>query len=199
MADSIPAKTVKRYPNSRPWMTHQIQLMLKEKKQAFQRKDWLSLRDINRSVKNEIKKAKLAYKDKLEQDFSSMNTKQAFQKVRTLTGSTPKTCTSPTDPISFTTDLNNFFARFDTTDYSAECERLLRNLPAPEQPYSVPFTERDVYHLLRSCKTGKAREDLCPGAGTHHLLPVQRIIPDRHSHPLENIHRHPCSQETPPL
>lgn len=44
----------------------------------------LSLRDINRSVKNRIKKVKLACKDKLEQDFRSMNTRQAFQKVKTL-------------------------------------------------------------------------------------------------------------------
>lgn len=52
MATSIPVKTVKRYPNSRPWMTGQIKLKLKEKQQAFNCKEWLLLRDINRSVKN---------------------------------------------------------------------------------------------------------------------------------------------------
>lgn len=85
-----------------------------------------------------------------------MNTRQAFQKVKTLTGSTPKTCASPAAPVSFTTDLNNFFARFDTTDFSTECESQLRDLPAPEQPYPMPFIERDVYHQLTSCKIGKA-------------------------------------------
>lgn len=107
-------------------------------------------------MKNEIKKAKLAYKDKLEHGFSSMNTRQAYQKLKSLTGSTSKTCISPTDPISFTTDLNNFFARFDTTDFSAECKKELGDLPALEQPYSIWFTKRDVYHQLRSCKIGKA-------------------------------------------
>ena len=85
-----------------------------------------------------------------------MNTRQAYQKVRTLTSTTSRTCTSPTDPISFTVELNNFFARFDKADHSAECERLLRDLPALEHPYSIPFTERDVCHQLRRCKSGKA-------------------------------------------
>jgi len=44
----------------------QIKLTLKKKQQAFNHKDWLSMRDINCSVKNDIKKAKLAYKDELE-------------------------------------------------------------------------------------------------------------------------------------
>lgn len=107
-------------------------------------------------MKNEIKKAKLAYKDTLEHDFSSKITRQAYQKVKSLTGSTSKTRISPTNPISFTTDLNNLFARFDTTDFSAEWEKELRYLPAPEQPYCMPFIERDAYHQLRSCKIGKA-------------------------------------------
>lgn len=113
MTTTIPAIIVKKYPNSRPWMTSQIKLMLTEKQQALLCKDWLRLRDINRSVKNEITKSKLVYKNKLERDFSSMNTRQAFQKVRTLTGTTSRTCTSPTDHISFTVVLKNFFANFD--------------------------------------------------------------------------------------
>lgn len=36
MANSIPARTIKKYPNSRPWMTAQIKLMLREKKKKNQ-------------------------------------------------------------------------------------------------------------------------------------------------------------------
>ena len=75
--------------------------------------------------------------------------------MRTRTGTTSRTRTSHTDPISFTVELN-FFARFDKADHSAECKRLLRDLPALEHPYSIPFTERDVCHQLRRCKSGKA-------------------------------------------
>ncbi|KAK0144336.1 hypothetical protein N1851_017299 [Merluccius polli] len=157
MATTIPVKTVRKYPNSRPWMTHQIKLKLREKQQAFQRKDWLSLRDINCSVKKEIQKAKLAYKDKLEQDFSSMNTRQAFQKVKTLTGTTSKASTpAPIDPNAFTRNLNNFYARFDNMNFTTECERLLGSLPTPEQPNLVFPTVEDVHQHLRRCKTGKA-------------------------------------------
>ncbi len=160
MATTIPVVTVKKYPNSRPWMTHQIKLKLREKQQEFHRKYWLTLRDINRSVKNDIKKANtlyLAYKDKLEQDFSSMNTRQAFQKVRTHTGTTSKVKVPIlVDSHSFTRDLNHFYARFDNLNYTSECERLLRSLPTPEQSHFVPFTVDDAYQQLRRCKTGKA-------------------------------------------
>lgn len=88
-------------------MTGQIKLKLKEKQQAFNCKEWLLLRDINRSVENEIKKAKLAYKDKLEKDFSSMNTRQAFQKVKTLTGTTSNaSIPTPTHLSSFAKDYS---------------------------------------------------------------------------------------------
>ncbi len=84
-----------------------------------------------------------------------MNTRQAFQKVRTLTGTTSKVKV-PILTDSFTRDLNNFFARFDNLKYTSECERLLRSLLTLEQSHFVPFTVEDVYQQLRRCKTGKA-------------------------------------------
>jgi len=65
-------------------------------------------------------KAKLKFKDKLEQEFGNMNTKQAFRRVKTLTGYQPKSnpC-AITDTVSFAKELNTFDTRFDTQDFSA--------------------------------------------------------------------------------
>jgi len=77
----IPVKTVRRYPNSKPWITAKIKQCLKEKHEAFREKNWVSLNMANRNIKNEIFRGKLKYKERLENELTNMNTKQAFQKV----------------------------------------------------------------------------------------------------------------------
>ncbi|KAJ8361261.1 hypothetical protein SKAU_G00177860 [Synaphobranchus kaupii] len=86
-----------------------------------------------------------------------MNTKEAFQKVKTLTGYDSKPMPSAiTDPLSFAEDLNIFYARFDTTNCSEECKALLETLPIPEPAHPAPFTVEDVRRQLSRCKPGKA-------------------------------------------
>lgn len=112
ISTTIPIKTIKKYPNSKPWITSHIKQCLKEKHQAFKSKDWVSLKMANRNIRNEIFKAKLKYKNKLESEFASMDTKRAFQRVKTLTGCETKSnkCTI-TDPESFSKELNTFYTR----------------------------------------------------------------------------------------
>ena len=157
ISTTIPVKTFKKYPNSKPWITHHINHRLKEKQEAFQQQDWVSLKIISRQVKNDIIMAKLKYKEKLEQEFSTMNTKEAFQKVRTLTGYDPKPkLAAITDPAKFAEDLNTFYTRFDTINCSEECKELLETLPIPEPAHPAPFTVEDVRRQLSRCKPGKS-------------------------------------------
>ena len=116
----------------------------------------MSLKAANRRIKNDIFKAKLDYKHKLEAEFSTMNTKQAFQKVKTLTGGKPKSTCTESDPETFTTALDKFYTRFDNQDFSPECQAILRTLPPPDPEEPAPFTEEEVRHQLSRCKTCKA-------------------------------------------
>ena len=85
-----------------------------------------------------------------------MNAKQAFQKVKTLTGCEPKPTCSVSDPETLTKELNTFFTRFDNQDFSSECQALLRALPPPDPEELAPFTEEEVRCQLSRCKPGKA-------------------------------------------
>ncbi|KAI2649485.1 RNA-directed DNA polymerase from mobile element jockey [Labeo rohita] len=153
---TIPTRTVKRYPNSKPWITPHIKYALKEKRAAFKKKDWVTLKILNRQIKNDIIRAKMQYKNKLEQEFSNMNTKQAFQKIKKLTGQEQNHHhQSSPDPLYLANTLNSFFNRFDTHDHTPTCEELLRTLPIHE-PQHPPFTEEDVQWQLARCKAGKA-------------------------------------------
>lgn len=96
----------KEIPQHKPLGDSRIQT---KKYKAFANDNLNDLKLANREVKNAVFKAKLKYKDKLEREFSNMNTKQAFQKVQTLTGCSPKPSTVTTmDPVQFVGELNDF-------------------------------------------------------------------------------------------
>lgn len=73
ISSTIPIRTVRRYPNPKPWITYHIKHSLREKHKAFQRKDWTAVNSLNRQIKNDIIKAKHKYKNRLEREFSTMN------------------------------------------------------------------------------------------------------------------------------
>ncbi|KAK0151435.1 hypothetical protein N1851_007272 [Merluccius polli] len=83
-----------------------------------------------------------------------MNTRQAFQMAKTLTGNAPR----PSTPISPEQghQLNIFCNRFDADDYTEECRRQLDALPLLDPNDPAPFSEEDVRRQLRRCKPGKA-------------------------------------------
>jgi len=57
---------------------------------------------------------------------------------------------------SIAKELNTFYTRFDTQDFSAECDRWLRALRSPDPAEPDPFTEAEVRRQLSRCKPGKA-------------------------------------------
>ncbi len=74
-----------------------------------------------------------------------MNTKQGFQKVRSLEGCEFRTTShanSAIDPAQFVKELY-FYARFDKQDFSTECEELLRALPPSDLDEPSPFSVDD--------------------------------------------------------
>ena len=95
---------------------------LKYKREAFCTGDILALSNINKSLRPEISLAKRKYKKKIELEFATMNTKQAFQSLKRMAGRSDATCASPPEPLSFVSELNKFYCRFDTSDFSLECE-----------------------------------------------------------------------------
>ena len=51
-------------------------------------------------IRPEMRKAKLAYEEKVEEEFGSMNAKDAFQHVKSMTGTDNNSNQpSPSDPI----------------------------------------------------------------------------------------------------
>lgn len=98
----------------------------------------------------------MKYRDKLEQEFSNTNTKQAFQRVKQLTVQEQIHHHFPNlDPLNFADPLKTFFNRFDTHDHTPACEELFRACPFQE-PHNPPCTQENVQQELARCKINKA-------------------------------------------
>ena len=69
---------------------------------------------------------------------------------------------STSDPLKFASDLNLFYNRFDSHDYSIECESLLAAGPLPV-PGDFDISTVDVTNQFKMSKANKAGPDGIPG------------------------------------
>ena len=117
----IPEKIIKIYPNNKPWVTKELKLLLNEKKRLFCAEDTFQLKLIQKDINCQIQKCKNDYKEKVENQFKTNNSRQAWQGVKNMIGCSKKSSTiSTSDDQKYAEDLNAFYARFDTRDYSSE-------------------------------------------------------------------------------
>ncbi|CAL8318165.1 unnamed protein product [Merluccius merluccius] len=93
-----------------------------------------------------------------------MNTRQAFQMAKTLTGSAPR----PSTPIPPEQghQLNIFFNRFDADDYTEECRRQFDALPLldPNDPALLRGGCQAATEEMQARQGSRARRDLSKGA-----------------------------------
>jgi hypothetical protein len=80
----LPSRLVKIYPNNSPWMTSQLRKLIVQR-HNMDRGDKDIFKQKCKEVKKAIAKAKENYRNKIEQMFSSKNTKQAWEGLRVIT------------------------------------------------------------------------------------------------------------------
>ena len=114
------------------------------------------MKNAHRQLQTEISQAKQRYREKVENEFSCMNTKQAFAHLKKMSGCVYRlSVPSTTDPLKFASDLNLFYNRFDTRDFSIECESLLAAGPLPV-PGDFDISTVDVTNQFKKSKANKA-------------------------------------------
>lgn len=74
----IPKRQVKVYPNNKPCVTKALKNVLERKYGAFLKGDEAEKREARRELRAQIKRAKLQYKNKLEEKLSSNILKAAW-------------------------------------------------------------------------------------------------------------------------
>lgn len=82
----VPKKTIRCFPNIKPWVTKDIKATLNKKKRAFRSGDKEQLRLVQKELKDKIAEGKESYKRKLESKLQENNTREVWNGMRAITG-----------------------------------------------------------------------------------------------------------------
>ena len=110
----IPTKQVKLYPNNKPWVTKDLKQCLNNKKVAFLQGDKNRVKECNSELRRKTRLAKLHYKNKVEEKFTTGNAREAWQGLNTMMGRAQKPAIIQcSDPATFAEQLNTYYSRFN--------------------------------------------------------------------------------------
>ncbi|KAI4885338.1 hypothetical protein NFI96_001847 [Prochilodus magdalenae] len=117
---TVPTRTVKCYPNNKPWVTKDIKALLNKKKRAFRAGDREEVRTTQGELKRTIREAKDRYRRNMREVWSGM---------RTITGFRSSNNRGVEGSVDRANELNLFFNRFDTAS---------SDLPLPDSSAAWP-------------------------------------------------------------
>ena len=119
----IPQKTVKVFPNNKPWITKAVKDVINKKKQVFGQGDKMNLKRVQKELKRVIKIEKEKYKTKIEHKFTQNNMKEVWNGMKLMSGYSKSSGSKnylPDTSLEYANKLNEFYNRFDKHDFREE-------------------------------------------------------------------------------
>lgn len=138
--DVTSTRTVRDYPNQKPWLNAEVQSLLKARDAAFRCGDRVTLR---------VKKAKAAYAQRIQRYVTSNNPQSMWRGIKCITNQKTKDAQCHRDP-SLANTLNKFYTCFEGSKPSPST-RLIT--PPGEEHLSV--TPAEVRRNLRGLTPAK--------------------------------------------
>jgi hypothetical protein len=150
----IPTKQAKSWPNDKPWFDRGLKALVKAKEEAHSSGDAAAFKRAKYDLEKAIRKAKWEYRQKLESQFQSNNTRDVWQGMQTITNYKKKAPPVDVSDKDLPDKLNEFYARFDrqnTTPVTVQP-------PDPASPLPPPFVveESAVRALFQRQNSRKA-------------------------------------------
>ena len=146
----IPTKTITIYPNDKPWFNTSIKHKLQVKHDAFKANDKDKYKKARYEAENAIKTGKAKYRDKLEENLSTNNSKNIWQGLKAITNYKPSPKNTTATDTNLPDRLNDFYSRFDKLNTtSPSCITPSSSLP----PFAVDeYVVRSMFQRLNSRK-----------------------------------------------
>ncbi len=111
--DVVPTKTIRIYPNQKPWINSDVRAALSVLTSAFKSGNFDERKQASYDLRKSIKAAKRQYKNKVEEQFNTNNARSMWQGINNITdckGNKPATVNIA---ASLPDELNLFYARFE--------------------------------------------------------------------------------------
>ncbi|KAL0203335.1 hypothetical protein M9458_001353, partial [Cirrhinus mrigala] len=83
---TVPVKSIRCFPNNKPWVTKDIKALLNEKKKAFRLGDKEAAKEVQRCLTVRLKEGKDRYRKKLEQELQQNNSRYVWRGMKNITG-----------------------------------------------------------------------------------------------------------------
>lgn len=155
----IPTKTTVSFPNNKPWVTKELKSVINKKKRTFYTGDIWEIKAVSKEVKNEIRKAKIKYKRKVEEQYSGGDLRAAWRGIKSMASLNQQA--ERRVPISVqgveSCDLpdafNLFYSRFESSDFSDNIS-MLKNTLVPNNDIMIP--QEQVTSLFKKVNIRKA-------------------------------------------
>lgn len=113
----VPVKTVRCYPNIKPWVSSTIKQLLNQKKLAFKKGNKERLREVQHELKGRLRQAKMDYKGKVESKLQQNNIRELWKGMKNITGYSVKNGQVMAGDVDRANNPNLFFNRFDGGGY----------------------------------------------------------------------------------
>ena len=111
--------------SSQPWVTKELKSVINKKKRTFYNGDPWEKKAVSKEVKKEIRKAKMKYREEVEERYSEGDLRAAWRGIKSM-ASINQYSSESRQPITVkgvdVPDLSNvfnmFYARFESSDFS---------------------------------------------------------------------------------
>ncbi len=150
--DVVPTKTIRIYPNQKPWINSDVRAALSAQTSAFKSRNFDD-RQASYDLRKSIKATKRQYKNKVEEQFNTNNARSIWQGINNITdfkGNKPATVNIA---ASLPDKLNHFYARFEAHNTAH-----IENAPAAvaEEASTLSISVADVTRSFRLVNIHKA-------------------------------------------
>ncbi|KAI5086634.1 hypothetical protein C0J45_23309 [Silurus meridionalis] len=84
--NTVPTRTVRCFPNNKPWINPDMKTLLKEKKRVFKSGNKEELKTVQRELRKKIRERKACYRRKMEDQLQQNNVSGVRKGLKTITG-----------------------------------------------------------------------------------------------------------------
>ncbi len=154
--DVVPTKTIRIYPNQKPWINSDVRSALSVRTSAFKSGNIDNQKQASYDLRRSIKAAKRQYKNKVEEHFNNNNPRSMWQGINNITGFKGNKPATVNIATSLPDELNTFYARFEA-DTTAHTESAPTAAAEEVSPLSL-----SVADVTRSFKRVNIRKAVGP-------------------------------------
>ncbi|KAI4882201.1 hypothetical protein NFI96_003940, partial [Prochilodus magdalenae] len=153
--DVTQTKQIRTLPNQKLWMNSDVRSLLKARDAAFKSGNSEELKAARHNLKAGIRAAKHKYSSQIAAHFNTnSDPRRMWQGIQVITDYKSKVSTPVTTDAALPAELNNFYARFETSAQAQSSNTAL--LPTTEEETPLILAADEVRRALMRVSTRKA-------------------------------------------